>query len=410
MSGCDTCGNDAIDGGEECDGSDLGDQTCEGLGYGGGDLACVDCSFDESGCDPCGNDVIDSGEDCDGTNLGGTDCVDLGYGGGTLACADCAFDESACDPCGNGTIDTGEECDGTNLGGTDCVDLGYGGGTLACTDCAFDESACDPCGNGTIDTGEECDGTNLGGTDCVDLGYGGGTLACTDCAFDESGCDTCGNRTLDIGEDCDGSDLGGETCTGLGFDGGVLDCNSDCSFDRTGCGYMIDLATWWIPDTCNSSTPVSGTSLASGVTVPPLSQVGLTPRNFAHAFVADNWPSGPRNPGQYFLLGVTAGSGRSIAYLEFEFSLYNNYSGVSDWEIRSIVDGYSSVIDSGTATSIAAGGQHIIADVSSVGTRTGTVWFRFYTYNNSGTTNPLQRGFRDTDFGGVDPIVRGILF
>lgn len=46
-----TCGDGAIDGDEECDGKDLGGQSCEGLGYDGGELACADsCMFDTSAC------------------------------------------------------------------------------------------------------------------------------------------------------------------------------------------------------------------------------------------------------------------------------------------------------------------------------------------------------------------------
>ncbi len=50
------CGNNVREGNEECDGNDLGDQTCVGLGYVSGNLSCyvVDtpnqCTFDTSGC------------------------------------------------------------------------------------------------------------------------------------------------------------------------------------------------------------------------------------------------------------------------------------------------------------------------------------------------------------------------
>jgi hypothetical protein len=47
------CGNAVVEAGEECDGVDLGDMTCEGLGLGftGGELACTPtCSFDASMC------------------------------------------------------------------------------------------------------------------------------------------------------------------------------------------------------------------------------------------------------------------------------------------------------------------------------------------------------------------------
>ena len=45
-----TCGNGAIDPGEDCDGSELGGETCEGLGYDGGELSCASCSHDVSAC------------------------------------------------------------------------------------------------------------------------------------------------------------------------------------------------------------------------------------------------------------------------------------------------------------------------------------------------------------------------
>ena len=49
-----TCGDGDVDPGEECDGGDLDDQTCQDLGHQGGSLACSSqCTFDESGCLSC---------------------------------------------------------------------------------------------------------------------------------------------------------------------------------------------------------------------------------------------------------------------------------------------------------------------------------------------------------------------
>lgn len=44
------CGNGDIDPGEQCDSSNLNDQTCESLGSAGGTLSCSYCAFDTSGC------------------------------------------------------------------------------------------------------------------------------------------------------------------------------------------------------------------------------------------------------------------------------------------------------------------------------------------------------------------------
>ena len=44
----------------------------------------------------CGNNIIEGSEQCDGTNLNGKTCASLGYTGGTLKCTNCFFDTSGC--------------------------------------------------------------------------------------------------------------------------------------------------------------------------------------------------------------------------------------------------------------------------------------------------------------------------
>ena len=60
-----------------------------------------------------------AGIDGDGNDLGGESCDSLGLGGGSLGCdGDCHFDVSDCDiqpECGNGAIEYPEVCDGTEL-------------------------------------------------------------------------------------------------------------------------------------------------------------------------------------------------------------------------------------------------------------------------------------------------------
>ncbi len=150
------CGNEQVEGTEQCDGDQLGGNTCLTVpgDFTGGTLGCAaNCVFDTSGCTStqtnCGDEIVDADEDCDGSALGNNTCSDVGnYVGGTLACADdCTWDVSQCEvplSCGNAAIDAGENCDGTALGNQTCADVGnYNSGTLACAgDCTWDVSQC----------------------------------------------------------------------------------------------------------------------------------------------------------------------------------------------------------------------------------------------------------------------------
>lgn len=97
------CGNAVREAPEQCDGTDLGFATCENLNLGVGSLSCSqDCLLDTAGCtlnSECGDGVIVIGiELCDGSELGGQTCLGLGLGEGTLGCsADCQdYDTAGC--------------------------------------------------------------------------------------------------------------------------------------------------------------------------------------------------------------------------------------------------------------------------------------------------------------------------
>jgi len=153
MTSCFKCGDGIIDEDEQCDpntdtgGSpNMGDSiTCADL-YGdtvSGDLTCTtDCLYDDSQCEGCGNVIKEEGEECDGFDFGEETCQTLnderffGY----LICRApdycdtppcdppaCTIDNSECFECGNEIVDSYEDCDD----GTHCAD-----GITSCTSAA----------------------------------------------------------------------------------------------------------------------------------------------------------------------------------------------------------------------------------------------------------------------------------
>jgi hypothetical protein len=160
------------------------------------------------------------------------------------------------------------------------------------------------------------------------------------------------------------------------------------------------LASWNPAGTVDSSNPLPASTVSPNVASagslsggPGLTASGL----FANAFEFDNWSSGAFDASDYLNFSVT---GNNVTYQTVAFSLYNNFDGSGNWEIRSSVDGFASALDSGSFTGIFGGGLLINANVSALGQQSGTVTFRIYTFNNSGGTNPLQRGIRGTGGGG----------
>jgi hypothetical protein len=195
------------DGDGDPSGDGDGDPTTSGDGdgdpSGDGDPTTGDGDGDPTTGDAsCGNDTKEGGEECDGNDLGGLTCLDFGFQDGTLVCAnDCTLFTNACSTCGDGQLSPTESCDGTNFGGLTCVDLGYGGGSLSCAaDCkSVIETGCvaaASCGDGIINGNEQCDGANLGGKTCVSQGFDGGVLSCTPgCQLNTNNCtvNQCGN-------------------------------------------------------------------------------------------------------------------------------------------------------------------------------------------------------------------------
>jgi hypothetical protein len=173
------CGDGRVTGKEQCDGTNLGDKTCQSIGfYSETGLACnSDCTFNTSGCTGyCGDGIKNGPELCDGADLGSATCFDAGYyGAKQLGCnKDCTFDATNCTGghCGDGTVNGLEECDGSALGtvngsAASCEALGYLGSlsTLACSNaCTYSSASC-LCTTGRCQAGTEkcvCSKTGCG--------------------------------------------------------------------------------------------------------------------------------------------------------------------------------------------------------------------------------------------------------
>jgi hypothetical protein len=98
------------DGGTQTDTSDSSSGGSDTSSGGSGTTSSSSGSGSESGSGTtglCGNNTIDPGEDCDGTELGGETCESLGEGTGTLGCdpMTCTYDTSMCT--GNGSSTSG---------------------------------------------------------------------------------------------------------------------------------------------------------------------------------------------------------------------------------------------------------------------------------------------------------------
>jgi len=293
------CGDSIIQGvhREDCDGENLAETTCQNLGLGGGTLRCkASCRWDTAGCEvtaECGDGTVAVPfEKCEATELLEQTCETLGYYGGQLACAeDCrALDVTDCvefGRCGDEMIqeDHGEVCEAGDLQGATCESLGNYGGTLSCgADCrSFDQSGClGRCGDDAINGEEECDGLAPGEETCEGLGFYPGTLRCSSgCLLSTSECGgRCGDGFIQpvFGEDCDGVTLGGQTCVTRGFSsrGGALSCSTDCMFDEGACLPMstnADLSSLTISD--GALVPVFSPVTTSYTVTVPLSVESL---------------------------------------------------------------------------------------------------------------------------------------
>lgn len=204
------CGNDIIEGDEQCDGSALGD--------------CLDGCTPDCTCIVCGDDVADAGEECDGSDNSACDgepCLPPGDP-----------NECMCQFCGDGVAEGDEQCDGND----DSV----------CPGECRDDCICGVCGDEVLTGMEECDGQN----DDACPGMCGSPGSANECK-----CPVCGDDVINqSGEECDGT--ADSACPGLCLPpGGADECScpicGDGSVNQPGeeCDGSADSACE-VPGTC----------------------------------------------------------------------------------------------------------------------------------------------------------------
>ncbi len=248
------CGNKVIDAsrGEECDGSIPAGKTCEN--YNGIDspdcqLKCSPvCKIDATQCakdicqSSCGNNKIEGWEECDGTAPITKTCEQYGpnyFGGNLLICnPQCNLRADNCMTCGNGKIETyngvKEVCDGSDFGGKTCKDYGFTSGKLICKKELDESKNCR-----TIDTSQCTNGELACGNNKIDWHCSNNILM--PCVTDA----ICGvGNTCVTNEECDGSAInqkldtnknGEINCDDFSCVGYGLKCGSNCLFDKSVC-------------------------------------------------------------------------------------------------------------------------------------------------------------------------------
>ncbi len=277
------CGNGQVEFGEECDVNDLNGLTCLDFdSFNFGTLFCDNnCNYDTSLCQVdentstnnsvCGNNIVEAGESCDGTDLNGLTCLDFDtFLPGSVTCLDdCTYNTTTCDVdtnqttggvCGNGNVESPEQCDDGN------TNVGDGCNSV----CQTETNSTGVCGNGILDLGEQCDDSNTNNGDGCDA-----TCDVEDgwqCNGMPSQCtaELCGDNIVAGNEECDdGNTVNGDGCnsvcetesSGSGGGGGGRGSGSctpqwECT-EWSDCGYFSGTRTRECTDKRNCRTDVS---------------------------------------------------------------------------------------------------------------------------------------------------------
>ncbi|MBN2495266.1 MAG: hypothetical protein JXR96_11785 [Deltaproteobacteria bacterium] len=243
------CGNGVAGGDEACDGADLGELSCEGLGFRGGELACdADCRPDTRGCTPylelgeiCNRDdecesgrCLTSREGAEGYCStaycrSDADCVNHGKDGAEMCCAETEPGSFICQKialgyaCGDGTGGCGAPCTGTGdsacLPGHPCLSVSLTDPRAYCSHLCTTDRDCDGCGPEDPER-FRCMAISGGERFCLDMSDPGPCTSSHDCTagevcmldvVDDILRGTCGRQgALDPGAACNDEDDPGD--------------------------------------------------------------------------------------------------------------------------------------------------------------------------------------------------------
>jgi hypothetical protein len=138
----------------------------------------------------------------------------------------------------------------------------------------------------------------------------------------------------------------------------------------------------------NTASVLSSDPDVSGTDLTPVN-VTPWPGGYCCFTAAADWGASAAAPDttKYYEFSVTAAAGHSIIYEDITLSLFRGIQGTDHgaqlWELRASHDGYAGTLAAFDISASEADEQTLfsMADISAVGTRSGTVTFRLYGYD-----------------------------